>query len=121
MAKFGKANFERRVFPRFKLEIPITFEPETRTLPLREGQTEDVSAGGLLVNLPDPVQPGDRLRIRMRLTAASAHRVLDLVCRVTWAETRDGQTKAGLAFEELSPEDREFIEHFQGLWLEQSF
>jgi len=121
MPKFGKAQFERRIFPRFKLEIPISYEHELEALPPREGRTGDISAGGLLVYLSDRVLPGDQLRIRMRLTDPNAPRMLDLLCRVSWVEIDENLVKAGLTFEDIKPEELELLQQFQGLWLEQSY
>lgn len=120
MSPYGRAEFERRAFPRFKLELPIYFERHLRPGPETAGRTLDISVGGLQVCLPDRVAAGDRLRIQLRLTDPKAPRLIEAVVVVAWAApSGPREFKAGLKFEEISAEDVNFLQRFKGLWLEE--
>ncbi len=129
MSPYGKVQFERRVFPRFQLEIPVTYQVlpgdgaaagEADGTP---ASTANISLGGLQLNLPEPVRVGDRLQIRLYLSDPSGPRRLEATGRVIWVQPADasGQVKAGLGFEQIKPEDQLYLKQFEMLWLEQSF
>lgn len=134
MTPYGKVQFERRIFPRFKLEIPVTYQvtPGSRmpgTVPGgapageadSKGTTGNISLGGLQLTLPDRVQVGDRLQLRMYLTDPTGPRRIQATGHVVWVEVGGpAQFRAGLAFEEIKPEDLAYLQQFQSLWLEQS-
>jgi c-di-GMP-binding flagellar brake protein YcgR len=135
MTPYGKVQFERRVFPRFQLEIPVTYQvipgsgasgnasgAAAAESAAGNGTTGNISLGGLQLRLPDRVQVGDRLQLRMYLTDPTGPRRIQAAGHVVWVEADSGsdQVKAGLAFDEIDPEDKTYLEQFQTLWLEQS-
>ncbi len=121
MAKFGKIEFERRVFPRFTMELPITYEVEKRE---RQGKTGNASQGGLLVYLQDPVVVDDYLHIKLHVTDPKAPRLLEVSGRIVWVTPSSphepGVVKAGIAFEEITDEVRIFLQHFEQIWRNQA-
>jgi hypothetical protein len=121
MSPYGKVEFERRVFPRFKIDIPIYYEIETR--PVLEGRAGNISEGGLLIYLPHSVAVGDQLLIRLHMTDPKAPRLIEAVGAVMWSKPTGGgepdACKVGLRFVDIRPEDLTYIRQFQSLWLEQ--
>lgn len=131
MSPYGKVQFERRVFPRFQLEIPVTYQVLPHGGGAVEGaagspaSTGNISLGGLQLNLPEAVQVGDRLQIRMFLTDPTGPRRIEATGRVIWVQPAEGAAgpslvKAGLAFDQIKPEDQVYLKQFEMLWLEQS-
>ncbi len=122
MTHFGRVELERRVFPRFKLEIPVSYVVENE--PPRTGVTANASRGGLLLYLPEKLDSGLRLRIKMFLSDRKAPRMIEVVAKVVWIneqpEPADKGFKAGVAFEQIAPADLEYFLQFERLWLEQA-
>ena len=121
MTKFGKIEFERRIFPRFTLELPISYRLE-EDAPQKNGATTNVSRGGLMISVPDPLGLGDRLRIKLHLSRDRSPKSIELVGKVIWTSPPDPAKphsyQAGIAFESVSAEDLELLKDFEQVWLE---
>lgn len=122
MTKFGNLEFERRIFPRFTLHLPFSYELDTSVL--GEGLTLNASQGGLQVYLPEKVKIGDVLRMKLSLAEKKQVRQVEVSARVAWVEKsplgKTYQYRVGLQLTEMSPEAESFIKWFEQIWLEQS-
>jgi c-di-GMP-binding flagellar brake protein YcgR len=119
--KFGDIEFERRVFPRFTLRVPFTYQLESKAT--GQGVTGNASQGGLLAYLPERVQFEDRIRIKITLTEQKAVREVEALTRVAWVQETPGGVphafKLGLEFVEITAEALGHLKSFEQVWLEQ--
>ena len=65
----GVSLMDRRVYPRYPMELPVTFEGNEWT---GEGKSRDVSAGGCRVQSTVNVEVGSYVRIKLYDTHDSA-------------------------------------------------
>jgi c-di-GMP-binding flagellar brake protein YcgR len=120
MTKYGKVEFERRAYPRFRMELPMIYEVQPEG-PAKSGRTLNASQGGLAVNLPEPVAPGTRMSVRLHLSDPKAPQLLEIVGRVIWSEEisqQPAQYRIGLAFEDVTPDTLALLKRFERIWLE---
>jgi c-di-GMP-binding flagellar brake protein YcgR len=113
-------KFERRVFPRFVIQVPFTYECNRQSL--CEGTVQNVSIGGLQVYLAESIAPQSVLTLKLSLPKGKAVQHIQATARVVWImQTKDAVPtfKAGLKFMSVSPEGLKYLKHFQELWLEQ--
>lgn len=144
MTKFGDMEFERRIFPRFTIHLPFSYQVRH---PLMEepvlsgedvleldnhnhgqmavqGMTVNASRGGLMIYMQDNIPVGTRLQIK--LTLAHRKQVKDVVVEVVvrWIAQADPGSayryRAGVQFLDISEENRSIIQWFEQLWLKQN-
>lgn len=119
-AKFGNLEFERRIFPRFVIHLPFSYELNGQP---GEGVTHDVSQGGVQAYLPESVAEGDLLRLQMVLSKSRKVKALSALAKVVWQQKSrlpaPKNYKVGLVFVEISDETLKFIRWFERLWLKQ--
>jgi hypothetical protein len=102
----------RRTSPRARLETDVHLFGVAVTT----GHAEDISPRGLFVSTEQPLEPGERLLVRLTLPDTSV--ALDLQCEVRWVRRRhriDGEhifPGAGLGFVRLPRFAREMIETY---------
>ena len=122
MSPYGRVEMERRVFPRFRLEIPVQYERELQG-PHQTARAGDASRGGLRLFLDEALAPGEVLRLAMHLSDPKAPRWLRVTARVVWCAQSPEATPeaftAGLEFMDVDPADRKLFDQFERLWLEQ--
>lgn len=98
---------ERRRYPR--LQVPAYCRP-VGPLVAKGGQPIDLGLGGVRVYSDDPMQPGRRLEVELRLPDEST---LTLLTEVAWVqELPEGAAASydvGLQFLDLTPEDVETL------------
>jgi len=119
--KYGDIEFERRVFPRFVIHLPFTYEIDSQSG--GEGITNNASQGGLQVYLAERVKKNDILRFRLSLPDENAVQSIEVVARVIWFQKSmlppPKNYKVGLEFVEISEEALNFLRWFEQLWLKQ--
>jgi hypothetical protein len=110
--RFGIVNFERRMHRRFSLDLPIEYYPVESSVG-RTGRALNASEGGLLVYLPEPMETGQFLRLKLFVTPDLDLRTLEMVAQVVWVdmhlekghEDSGGNHRSGLKIVDISPED----------------
>lgn len=99
---------ERRRYPR--LRAPAYFRP-VGPLAAKGGQLVDLGLGGVRIYSDDPMEPGLRLEIELKLPDEST---LTLLSEVVWLQELPVDAPAsfdvGLQFLDLTPEDVEALE-----------
>jgi c-di-GMP-binding flagellar brake protein YcgR len=122
MPDYGGAHFDRRQFPRLDTTLPCAFEISTEARPV--GVAANVSLGGLLVFLPEPVIDGQVLTLTMKLPCSGGDRLFKARAEVVWAQTgqfQDGWScQVGLRFFEMSPASFEVWKEFLTTWFDKS-
>ncbi len=78
----------RRSGARFSVDLPVAYQALTQAGPPRRGRVENVSRGGMLLNLHELLQPGTRLKVTWQI--ASEH--LTAEGTIVWVEPREGRT-----------------------------
>ena len=105
---------ERRQFVRVESSMPVMYwlSPTGDVAP-RRSLTKNISGGGVCLYLEEPLLPGTRLQVHMRLPEDG--RSFPFTAEVAWCDApkADGaggpSVMAGLRFIEIAPEDQRAI------------
>jgi c-di-GMP-binding flagellar brake protein YcgR len=104
----GVVNIERRKYPRFSLELPIEYyhieSPEVRT-----GRVINAGEGGLLVYLPEKLEIGQYLRMKLFIAPGHNLQTVEMLVQVVWNDIHlgdyRGDYRTGVKFVDVSPEN----------------
>jgi len=113
-SKLGIATFEKRRYPRFVLDLPIEYQT-IDAAQSREAKTGNASRGGLLVYLPEPVEIGQHLKIRLFFTRGKSLYSMQAEAEVVWVNTyfgKEGDYQCGVRFVDTSAEELSKLEEF---------
>jgi uncharacterized protein (TIGR02266 family) len=97
-------SFNRRSSPRVVLGIPVAYRYGNT---IAAALTLNLSRGGVAIRTTSPLEPGAKLRVRLRLPGSK--RDIDAEARVAWTDRRVGM---GLQFERVEPVDQQTIDEF---------
>jgi uncharacterized protein (TIGR02266 family) len=97
-------SFNRRSSPRVVLGIPVAYRYGNT---IAAALTLNLSRGGVAIRTTSPLEPGAKLRVRLRLPGSK--RDIDAEARVAWTDRRVGM---GLQFERVEPPDQHAIDEF---------
>jgi uncharacterized protein (TIGR02266 family) len=97
-------SFNRRSSPRVVLGIPVAYRYGNT---IAAALTLNLSRGGVAIRTTSPLEPGAKLRVRLRLPGSK--RDIDAEARVAWTDRRVGM---GLQFERVDPTDQHSIDEF---------
>jgi len=112
--KMGIATFERRRYPRFLLDLPIEYQ-YAESAKRQEGRAGNASRSGLLVYLPEPVEIGQHLQIKLFFTHGRELYTLNALSEVVWVNSylgKEGDYQCGLRFTETGADDLRKLEEF---------
>lgn len=108
-------SFEKRKFPRIQKECGISVNTQDKN-EVYHSVTENLGLGGLCTNLPTPLEPFSKVRIKLLLKPNDEP--FECNARVAWSiKHRDFDPKlvhydVGFEFLDLSDENRARIEKF---------
>jgi hypothetical protein len=112
--RYGTVNFEKRRHPRFNVDLPIEYF-RTDSL-VQHGRAVNASEGGLLIYLPEPMEIGQRLRMKIFFPLGSEIISIDAVTEVVWLDIHLGEGwgdyRTGIAFVDLSLENLNKLKDF---------
>jgi hypothetical protein len=105
--RYGTVNFEKRKHPRFDVDLPVEY---SRTdLAVYHGRVINVSEGGLLVYLPEKMEVGQHLRMKIFFSSDFGLNTIEIVTEVVWLDIhleKDwGDYRTGVRFVDISLED----------------
>jgi len=105
----GGTNFERRRYPRFSVALPVEYWLIDK-FRSRPGQTIDVSEGGLLLQLSEPLEIGQVVGLTLFITPGPSLDAIEALAQVAvvWRDAyagKDGAYQAGVKFVDISPAD----------------
>ena len=105
--RYGTVNFEKRKHPRFDVDLPVEY---SRTdLAVYHGRVINVSEGGLLVYLPEKMEVGQHLRMKIFFSSDFGLHTIEMVTEVVWLDIhleKDwGDYRTGVRFVDISLED----------------
>ncbi|HSB05931.1 MAG TPA: PilZ domain-containing protein [Thermodesulfobacteriota bacterium] len=112
---YGIVNFERRRFPRFSIDLPIEYYRTDSGIRF-SGRALNASEGGLLVYLPEKVEIGETLRLKLFFTFGHDLIAIEVVAQVAWIDIHLGEEwgdyRSGLKFVDISSEDLNRLKNF---------
>ena len=114
--RYGIVNFEKRKHPRFNVDLPIEYS--RADLPPDQGRLMNVSEGGLLLYLPELIEIGVHLRLKLFFSMGSELNAIETLVEVVWVDVHFGKDwgdyRTGVRFVEISTGDtgklRSFLE-----------
>ena len=115
-AQFGTGNFERRINPRFSVDFPVEYSRVDAASKFTGiGCTVNASEGGLMLYLPEQLEVGQHIRVKLYLSSEPGLDSIEALCQVAWAEfpfTKDGDLRYGVKFLDIYPEDLSRLKDF---------
>jgi c-di-GMP-binding flagellar brake protein YcgR len=111
----GIANLERRRHPRFSIDLPIEYHLLPSSLD-HTGRALNASEGGLLVFLSQPIEIGQRLKIKLFFASGPDLSSVEVVAEVVWMDIHLGKDwgdyRCGVKFIDISSEDLSKLKNF---------
>lgn len=106
--RIGIANIERRKYPRFSIDLPIEYSYLSNST-VHSGRALNASEGGLLVYLPEKMEVGQRLRVKLFFHFRATLNAVEMIAEVVWIDLHLpegwGDYRCGLRFIDISPEN----------------
>lgn len=105
--RFGFAKFERRISPRFLVNCPLKYWRGSAAK-RSSGRTGNISEGGILLHVPDPIEVGENLRVRLFIGDLLALQTIDAVVTVVWRDFHLDESdhyRIGVKFVDILPDD----------------
>ncbi|MBM4338591.1 MAG: PilZ domain-containing protein [Deltaproteobacteria bacterium] len=113
--RIGIVNIERRKYPRFSIDLPIEYH-QIHSSDTRTGRALNASEGGLLVYLPQKMEIGQNLALKLFFHNGSIMNTIELIGEVMWIdmhlEMNWGDYRTGLKLIDISPEDLKRFKDF---------
>ena len=117
---YGTVNLERRRHPRFNVELPIEYA--RIDLAVKNGRAVNASEGGLLLYLPEQMEIGRHLKLKLFFTSGSGLTGIEMLVEVVWVdihlEKEWGDYRTGVRFVDISVEDliklKDFLKALSG-------
>ena len=113
--RYAVANLERRKNARFAIRLAIEYS--RANLPINQtGQTVDASEGGLQILLPEQMEIGQKLNMKLFFSSGSQLNSIEVLAEVVWIDilSGDGEFRSGVKFVDISPEDLLRLKEFLG-------
>jgi c-di-GMP-binding flagellar brake protein YcgR len=112
--RYGTANFERRKYPRFKVDLPIEYLRSDSLV--QHGRAANASEGGLLIYFPEPMEIGQHLKVKLFFSFGSELNIIETLVQVVWTDIHGGERwgdcRTGVRFVDITPEDFEKLKNF---------
>ena len=113
-SRYGTVNFEKRKHPRFSVDLPAEYN---RTDPyVKQGHATNASEGGLLLYLPEQIEIGKHLRLKLFFSMGSILHTIETLVEVVWTDIHLGKDwgdyRTGVRFVEISVEDMDKLKNF---------
>jgi c-di-GMP-binding flagellar brake protein YcgR len=112
--RYGTVNFEKRRHPHFNVDLPIEYKRSD--LAVNHGEALNASEGGLLVYLPEKMEIGQHLSLKLFFSSGFEFNTIETLVRVVWMDFHLGEDRedyrAGVKFVDISPEDMEKLRIF---------
>jgi c-di-GMP-binding flagellar brake protein YcgR len=111
----GVVNLEKRRHPRFSIDLPIEYQLIPSDINLT-GRALNASEGGMLVYLPQQIEIGQHLRIKLFFASGSHLNSIEVVAEVVWMDIHLGKEwgdyRCGVKFDDISPDDLNKLKNF---------
>ena len=112
--RYGIVNFEKRKYPRFSVDLPIEY---TRSdFGIKHGEALNASEGGLLIYLPEKMEVGQHLSLKLFFSSGFEFNTIETLAEVIWVDVHLGDDwgdyRTGVKFVEILPGDMEKLRIF---------
>jgi c-di-GMP-binding flagellar brake protein YcgR len=109
----GKTAEEERKEPRVLLNLPIDYNAE-KSPTSRPGYTSNLSPGGVLLNVPERLDIGQEISLRIFFAFGPELETVNVNSRVVWVRRaeKEGSYRSGVKFLDLSATDRKRLGRF---------
>ena len=112
--RYGTVNFEKRRHPRFNVDLPIEYARSS--LSVKHGRAVNISEGGLLLYLPERVEIGQYLALKLFFASGTTLETIETTVQVLWTDfhiAEDwGDNRTGVCFADISSEDLDKLMNF---------
>jgi c-di-GMP-binding flagellar brake protein YcgR len=112
--RYGTVNFEKRKHPRFSVDLPVEYS--RADLFVEHAYAINASEGGLLLYLPEQMEMGNHLKLKLFFTVGSELNTVETVVEVVWVDMHlrmdRGDYRTGVRFVEISTEDMGKLKNF---------
>jgi c-di-GMP-binding flagellar brake protein YcgR len=112
--RYGIVNFEKRKHPRFNVDLPI--EHARSDLVTNRGEALNASEGGLLIYLPEKMEVGQHLSLKLFFSSGPQLNTVEALVQVVWMDIHLGEDwgdyRAGVKFVDISAADLEKLRNF---------
>jgi c-di-GMP-binding flagellar brake protein YcgR len=112
--RYGTVNFEKRMYPRFNIDLPIEYSRSDSIINV--GKVANASEGGLLLYLPEPMEIGQQFKGKLFFSEGSEMNVIEMVVQVVWKDIQlregGGDYRTGVKFVYISPQSLEKLKNF---------
>ena len=113
-SRYGTVNFEKRKHPRFSVDLPVEYS--RADLFADHGRATNASEGGLLLYLPEQMEIGNPLRLKLFFTMGSELNAIETLVEVVWVDVHLGKDwgdyRTGVRFVEISMEEMGKLKSF---------
>jgi c-di-GMP-binding flagellar brake protein YcgR len=111
----GVVNLERRKYPRVSIDLPIEFQLIPSAIS-HKGRGLNASEGGLLLYLPQQIEIGQHLRIKLFFVSGSHLNSIEVMGEVVWMDIHLGKEwgdyRCGVKFTDISLDDLDKLKKF---------
>jgi c-di-GMP-binding flagellar brake protein YcgR len=111
----GVVNLERRRHPRFSIDLPIEYQLIPSVIS-HKGRALNASEGGLLLYLPQPIEIGQHLRIKLFFVSGSHLNSIEVMGEVVWMDIHLGKEwgdyRCGVKFTDIHIDDLNKLKNF---------
>jgi c-di-GMP-binding flagellar brake protein YcgR len=111
----GIVNLEKRKYPRFTVDLPIEYH-RTDLSASHTGRALNASEGGLLLYLPEQMEMGQDLKIKLFFTSGVELNTVELLAQVVWTDIHLGKGwgdyRTGVKFIDISSENLNQLKNF---------
>ena len=112
--RYGTVNFEKRRHPRFSVDLPVEYG--RADVSGKQGNATNASEGGLLLCLPEQIEIGNDLTLKIFFTVGSDLHTVGALVEVVWTDIHLGEDwgdyRTGVRFVEISTEDMTKLKKF---------
>lgn len=113
--RVGIVSFEKRGHPRFSVDLPIEYK-QVNSVIGHAGHTINGSEEGLLVYLPEKIEIGRHLWLRLFFVSGSGLNTIEMLTEVVWRDVHLGKNwgdyRSGVKFVEISTENLNNLKEF---------
>ena len=111
---YATVNFEKRRHPRFSVDLPAEYN--RADLSVKQGHATNASEGGLLLYLPEQIEIGKQLRLKLFFSMASELQAIEALVEVAWTDIHLGKDwgdyRTGVRFVDISADDMNKLRNF---------
>ena len=112
--RYGTVNFEKRKHPRFNVDLPVEYARSDRVV--NHGEAVNVSEEGLLLYLPEKIEVGQHLNLKLFFSSGVETNTVETLARVVWTDIHLGKGwgdyRTGVKFINISLLDLEKLKIF---------